>query len=137
MKLCVDASLAMKWLTYESGSQGAIAWLAAHVDDELMAPTFFTVEIASVLRQKVRRAEINAQEGREALDLLRRLNIKLVWDWSLLERAYEMAVELSQSTVYDTAYLALAEREQGELWTADASFARTASQRYQVVRVLP
>lgn len=136
MIVCVDASLALKWLTREPGSDEALAWLVAHAEDELIAPAFFPIEVASVLKQKARRNEISIEECFEALRLLDKLKVRLTWDWALLERAFELAVVLDQPTVYDTAYLALAEREQCEFWTADVSFARVASVSYALVRSL-
>lgn len=132
----MDASLAVKWLVYEPGSEQAVTWLNSHAGDDLMAPVFLPMEVASVLRQKTCRAEMTAEEGLEALKLLERLQIRLVWDWSLLERALSLAAELDQPTAYDTVYLALAERNGGELWTADARFARAASRRYPRVRLV-
>lgn len=136
MIVCVDASLALKWLTRESGSDEALAWLGAHAEDGFIAPVFFPIEVASVLKQKARRNEIAIEECFEALRLLDKLKVRLTWDQALLERAFELAVELDQSTVYDTAYLALAEREQCEFWTADVSFTRAASVSYPLVRSL-
>lgn len=136
MSICVDASLAIKWLAHEPGSEQALAWLKAHSGDDLVAPVLLPIEVASVLQQKIRRAEITPEEARRALKLLERLRICLVWDWSLLERALALAKELDQPTAYDTIYLALAEREGCELWTADARFARTAAGAYPRVRVI-
>ena len=47
-----------------------------------------------------------------------------------------MADELGQSTIYDTLYLAVAQRNQYELWTADERFAAAASGRYTFVKLL-
>ncbi|MEW6228858.1 MAG: type II toxin-antitoxin system VapC family toxin [Bacillota bacterium] len=136
MTVCVDASLVLKWLTYESDSDKAVAWLDAHAEDEIIAPAFLPVEVASALRQKTRRAEMDPEKGLEALQLLDKLKIRLMWDRALLERAFILAVELDQPTAYDTAYLALAERERCELWMADERFTRIASPRYPFVRLL-
>lgn len=135
MIACIDASLALKWLTREPGTDEALTWLGAHAGDELIAPAFFPIEVASVLRQKTRRKEITVDECLEAFQLLEKLKIQLIWDWALLKRAFELAIELDQPTAYDTAYLALAERERCEFWTADASFARVASVSYPLVRM--
>lgn len=136
MTVCVDASLVLKWLTYENDSDKAIAWLNAHAEEEMIAPACLPAEITSALRQKVRRAELSREEGLEALQLLDNLRIRTLWDRELAERAFILAVELDQPTAYDTAYLALAEKERCELWTADARFARTASPLYPFVRLL-
>lgn len=136
MMVCVDASLVLKCLTYEAGSDEAIAWLATHADVQFIAPAHLPMEVASVLRQKARRGEITREDGVEALRLLNSLNISLAWDQELTQTAFALACELDQPTAYDTAYLALAAREQCELWTADDRFARAASPRYPFVRGL-
>ncbi|MCL6613125.1 MAG: type II toxin-antitoxin system VapC family toxin [Firmicutes bacterium] len=132
----MDASLAIKWLAHEPGSEKAVTWLKDHAGDEILAPIFLPIEVASVLRQKVCRTEMTSEEGLQALKLLERLQIRFIWDWSLLERAFSLAAELDQPTVYDTAYLALAEKCGCDLWTADARFARVAARKYPQVRLL-
>jgi predicted nucleic acid-binding protein len=47
-------------------------------------------------------------------------------------RAIEIAVDLQRHSAYDTAYLALAERVDGEVWTLDGPLARNVSGRYRV-----
>lgn len=136
MRTCVDASLALKWLTSEPGSDEAVAWLSDRARDEILAPVLLPIEVASVLRQKVHRAEMAFADGLRALALLEKLKIHYEWDWSLLERAFSLAAELNQPTAYDTAYLALAERSGCELWTMDGRFARAASAKYPQVRLL-
>ena len=84
----------MKLVTREAGSEKAESWFAAHLDDEVVAPSFMPAEVASALRRKL------------------------------------------QPVVYDAMYLALAEKEHCELWTADAEFAKSASAKDPFVRAL-
>jgi predicted nucleic acid-binding protein len=132
----VDASLVVKWVTDEVGSDKALAWLNAHSDEELIAPAFMPAEVASVIRRKSLRGETTMDQGLKALHFLTSLNIKLAWDWALAEKALSLAAELDQPSTYDTAYLALAERERCDLWTADAEFVGAASARYPFVRLV-
>ncbi|MDP2871226.1 MAG: type II toxin-antitoxin system VapC family toxin [Bacillota bacterium] len=136
MTVCVDASLVMKFLTYEPDADVANAWLQVHKDKEMMAPWFLPAEVASVLRRKMLRGEITDQEGQEALLLLDSLDFTLASDFALVRRAFDLAVELDQPSVYDTLYLAVAERERCDLWTADARFAQAACSRYSSVRLI-
>ena len=136
MTVCVDASLILKCLLYEDGTDAALDWLEAHVDDELVAPSFLLVEVASVLRRKVSQGEISPEDGHEALLAVEALGVRLVWDYELVRKAFDMAGELGQSTVYDTFYLAVAQRNECDLWTADERFAEAASRRYPFVRLL-
>jgi predicted nucleic acid-binding protein len=86
--------------------------------------------------RKVRKKELILGEAREALELLDFLNIKLIFDFALVKRSLELAVELEQMSIYDTMYLAAAEQENCQLWTADQRFASIASKRYPFVRSL-
>jgi predicted nucleic acid-binding protein len=136
MTVCVDASVIVKLLTPESGSTEALSWLASHAGEQFLAPASLPAEVGSALRTKMRRAEMSVAQCTEALGLLNRLAIQYTWDWDLLERAFNLAVELDQPTVYDTLYLALAEKQQCELWTADMGFVRAASPGYPFVKAL-
>ena len=46
------------------------------------------------------------------------LNIKLIFDFRTCKTVFELAVELEQMSIYDTMYLAAAEQENCQLWTA-------------------
>lgn len=134
MTVCVDASLILKCLTYEPDSEAAQAWLSTYGSQEMVAPWLLTVEVASVLRRKVRRGEVSSAEAEEAISLLAGMQIRLLADFELVQAAFEIAGELAQPSVYDTLYLAVAQREACELWTADTRFARAAAARFPFVR---
>ena len=102
----------------------------------MVAPSFFLAEVASVIRRKVGRQELTPEDGQEALDVLESVEVRLVWDFDLIQRAFHLAGELRQPTIYDTVYLAVAEREQCDLWTSDARFAEAAPTRYPFVRLV-
>ena len=136
MIVCTDASLIIKCLTYEPDSDRALRWLDDHRHYEMVAPSFFCAEVASVLRQKARRDELTVEDGQEALESLDNMKIRLVYEPAVVQRAYDLATALDQPTIYDTLYLAVAELEDCNLWTADARFARIASPHYPFVRRL-
>lgn len=136
MTVCIDASLIIKFLTPEPGSDEVRVWFAGHAEDELLAPHFCVAEVLSALRGKCRSREITPQEARIAANVLEGLDLKLVWRWGLAERALSLSDELEQATVYDSIYLAVAEAAGCEFWTADARFARAAAPRYPFVRLL-
>jgi predicted nucleic acid-binding protein len=131
--VCVDASLLLKCLLYEPGSEAAIAWLEVHKGEDMVEPWTLLAEVASVIRRKALQDEISVAEGREALFFLDSLGVRLLADFALVQRAYDLAGEIGQPSVHDTLYLAVAERERCDLWTSDARFARAAS-RYRYVR---
>jgi predicted nucleic acid-binding protein len=122
MEVCVDASLAIKVVVTEAGSDKADALFDQWASDEtqLIAPVFFEVETDSILRQKTSlRRELTADQAQLAFASLRALPIKTKHSAEQRERAWEIAREFQFPTVYDATYLALAELRRCEFWTAD------------------
>lgn len=136
MIVCVDASIVVKWFTTEDDSDQALRWLESHAGDEIVAPMLLQVEVASVFRRKLCMGEMTFEECLQALRLLEQLGFRYLSDPSIVARAFELSIELAQPTVYDTVYLAIAEKQHCELWTADERFARVASATYPFVRLL-
>lgn len=122
MEVCVDASLAIKVVVTETGSDKADALFDQWASEEtqLIAPVFFEVETDSILRQKASlRRELTADQAQSAFASLRALPIKTKHSAEQRERAWEIAREFQFPTVYDATYLALAELSKCEFWTAD------------------
>ncbi|MDP2871489.1 MAG: type II toxin-antitoxin system VapC family toxin [Bacillota bacterium] len=136
MTVCIDASVVVKLAISEPDSASAHDWFRSNRDQDVISPATMAAEVTSVLTQKIRRADMTTQQGLKALRLIARLGIRLYSDWGLMESASAIATELEQATAYDTVYLALAEREQCDLLTADAAFARACRDKYPRVRVL-
>lgn len=120
----VDASLAVKWVLPESDSETATAllfyWNANGID--LIAPGLFAYEMANILHRQNVAGKLAYEE---AIRLLRKVfSYGIFLDFSQYERtstkAMEFANRFSLPATYDAHYLALAEREQCEYWTADA-----------------
>jgi len=121
-EVCVDASLAIKAVVPEAGSDKADALFNQWAGDEtqLIAPVFFEVETDSILRQKVSlRRELTLAQGQRAFVSLQGLPIKTTHSPEQRERAWEIAHAFQFPTVYDATYLALAELRECEFWTAD------------------
>ena len=121
-EVCVDASLAIKVVVPETGSDKADCLFNQWATEEtrLIAPVFFEVETDSILRQKVSlRRELTVAEAQRAFASLQGLPIKTTHSPEQRERAWEIAREFQFPTVYDATYLALAELHQCEFWTAD------------------
>ena len=115
----VDASVALKWVIDEEGSEAASA-LAA---ESLISPSLILAECANALWAKALRREITAAEVLERLTLLRAAPVLLVPLEELVEDATRLAVTLGHP-VYDCLYLVLAVRENTRLVTSDQQFAR-------------
>ena len=121
-EVCVDASLAIKVVVPEAGSDMADALFNQWAGEEtqLIAPVFFEVETDSILRQKVSlRRELTMEQAQRAFASLQGLPIMTTHSPEQRERAWEIAREFQFPTVYDATYLALAELRGCEFWTAD------------------
>jgi predicted nucleic acid-binding protein len=121
-EVCVDASIAVKVVVTEPDSDKADAlfheW--AKKGMQLIAPAFFAAETDSILRQKVMlRKELTPEQAETAFAKLQALPIQQIAMPGQRQRAWEMAVGYGFATVYDAAYLALAELRGCEYWAAD------------------
>jgi predicted nucleic acid-binding protein len=138
-EVCVDASLAIKVVVPEAGSDKADALFNQWADEEtrLIAPAFFEVETDSILRQKVSlRRELTMEQAQRAFASLQGLPIKTTHFSQQRERAWEIAREFQFPTVYDATYLALAELRQCEFWTADEKLFKQVKDRLSFVQWL-
>ncbi len=116
----MDASVALKWLVEEPGSEAALA-LKGH---DLAAPALLRIEAANVLRTLVVRGVADPAQALDLLGLLQTAPVTIVEADDRLEvRALDLALDLGHP-VYDCLYLALAERTGRTLVTADGRFLR-------------
>ena len=139
MEVCVDASLAIKLVVTEAGSDKADALFDQWASEEtqLIAPVFFDVETDSILRQKVSlRRELTFDQAQRAFASLRGLPIKTTHSPEQRVRAWEIAREFQLPTVYDATYLALAELRQCEFWTADEKLFKRVRDKLSFVQWL-
>jgi predicted nucleic acid-binding protein len=119
----VDTSIAIKWVLQESDSDIAetmlIEWSSNGV--VILAPALLTYEVTNALYKKARKGEITFETATEALTkvLLSGVALNFSQDSNLGRRAIELAHQFGLTATYDAHYLALAEREGCELWTAD------------------
>lgn len=123
MALVVDASVAIKWVIDEEGSDRAHALIG---EDSIVAPHLLVIECANVLRTKVRKGVLTRALAVEALEWLAAVPARTVPDRDFAMRAHSIAVELDRSA-YDSLYLAVALHERATLVTADGKFARAAA----------
>lgn len=135
--IVVDASVAVKWLFPEPGE--ALARRLLESGERLSAPGLIRVEVAAAIARKVRLNEIEPKEAEAAIRLwfrsLAEGLIALTPDEEDLEAAFRLAIELKHP-LQDCLYLALAERLNAGLITADDLFFGRACQRHPRVRLL-
>ena len=115
----VDASVAIKWVIAEAGTEPALR-LRGY---ELCAPDLLVAECATILWRKQRLGEISAREASLAARLLERVDIDLIPMRRLLDRAVALAIALDHPAS-DAVYLALAESTGRPFVTADARLSR-------------
>jgi predicted nucleic acid-binding protein len=111
----------------EQATNKIVAWKRAGL--ELLAPVLLEYEIAAVLRKAVVAQWLTTDLALEAIGMVLTLNIQCLAPTAHLhERALRWAERLGHSKAYDAHYLALAEQEGIELWTADRRLANGAQQ---------
>jgi predicted nucleic acid-binding protein len=118
--LVVDASVALKWLVEEEGSDAADALRGRH----LVAPALIRIEVANVLRTMVARGSVPQAAAAELFALFQKAPVDIVESDDALERrALDLAIAVAHP-VYDCIYLALAERMAASVVTADSRLLR-------------
>jgi len=119
MRLVVDASVAVKWLVDEDGSESADGILE-HAT-ELHAPRLLASEVANALWRKARLREIERGDAGALAASVAQMPIAWTEDERICGEAARLAVGLDRP-VYDCMYLALAHRLDARLVTADGRF---------------
>lgn len=136
MNICVDASLVVKWLADEEGSDIARglnnAWRKKGT--QLIAPGLLDYEVGTALRRKVRGGLFQTEDLFPIFDLYKRSEILLFHLPDLLVQAVPLAISLDQPTIYDIAYLLIAKQQKTDFVTADEKFCRKAQVLYPFVK---
>ena len=116
----VDASVVIKWVVQEEGSDAAVRLIGGPT---LIAPDLLIPECTNILWKKVRRDELTRDEAMLSAELLMRADIELVPTRSLMPAALTLAIDLGHAA-YDWTYLALAMQCDVTFVTADGTFIR-------------
>jgi predicted nucleic acid-binding protein len=115
MAYVVDASVAIKWVIGETGSEHALSLLAA---GGLCAPDLIVAECANILWKKTARGFISGDVARLAARVIAEAPFEIAPSRGLLEAATALAIALNHPA-YDCVYLALARERRLQLVTAD------------------
>lgn len=132
-----DTSIVAKVFLREAESHEVVTLLrdASYV----VAPGLLVIEIASAITRRFRMTELGRDEAQRALDEARVFfgggGVALEPDAHLLPRAEEISLDLTHP-LKDCLFLALAERENAQLITADTTLLKRAAPRFDFVRAL-
>lgn len=114
-EVVVDASVAAKWVVEEDQSAKAALLLQF---DARHAPDHWQAEAVNVLWSKVYKGDLTAADAEERMMVLLRAPVVGASISDLMPRAFALSVA-NAVTVYDSLYIALAERRNIPFVTAD------------------
>ena len=114
----MDASAVLAWLLADERWGRAIAERLRGA--RLHAPELLDLEVVSGLRRHLAAGHLDADAARATVDAYGRLAVERMPHHALLPRVWQLRDNL---TVYDAAYVALAESLQAPLLTTDARLA--------------
>ena len=120
----VDASVALKWVLDDEGSQAARRLIGV----PLAAPDLLLTECANAIWRRVQRGDLAAALAPERLGVLRRALVRLAPSVHLLDHALAIAVGL-RHPVYDCLYVALGVETGGTLVTDDSRLVNAMRRR--------
>jgi predicted nucleic acid-binding protein len=118
----VDASVVVDWVAPDSDpALPAIKALnrLAKQHADLLAPRLLIEEVSNALLTGIRTRRWSGTAADKAHTLLRELPVQLIDEPHDLHRAWELARRYDNHPIYDLLYVALAERRQSLLITAD------------------
>ena len=129
--IVVDASILANALADDQAA-GAAARGELRAADQVTAPDLVDVDTVSVLRRRWLARTLTEQRFEAAVGHLQQLRFERVPALRLVRRAFELRANVS---AYDACYVALAERLDCELVTADGRLAAAPGPRC-AIRVL-
>ncbi len=117
MTVIIDASALVAYLLEESGFEKTRDLLAGGVD----GPALLPVESTNAILEASKSERINRASAREAVEAMLGLlesNIEIHDEGDVLESAFDIAADHGL-TIYDSVYLALAQKLQGSMASRD------------------
>lgn len=123
--LIIDASVAVKWVVEEEGSQAAVDLRSRY---RFASPELLIPECANILWRKTQRGELTPEEALLAARLLERSGVTYLSMSGLLERSTSLAIELGHPA-HDCAYLAAVLQTSARFVTADKRLLRIIAGR--------
>jgi predicted nucleic acid-binding protein len=136
--ICVDASVALKWLFPEDYSTEALTLAAdsVHADEPVIAPPLLLAEVTNNVYQRARRSELTVEGATETLARFLEFPVEVVSPDRLDQLALRVALSYRLSAAYDAYYIALSEMTGATLWTDDRRLLRDLDGRLAFVKAL-
>jgi predicted nucleic acid-binding protein len=134
--VCVDASLVIHWLVPQQLEPMACQLMDGWIEDgdEIIGPALLFSEVVSVLRRQVHLGVLDEEDADRMVWLVLRLGIRRIDNMMLYRRAYEIATRHGHPRAYDAHYVAAAEHEGVQLWTADRPLYQSLRNDLPIVR---
>lgn len=130
MSVVIDASVALKWVLDEPGSDAVVAL----GEQELIAPALWLVEAANALWRNARIGQLTNDQAAERFSELPNAPVATLAMEPYLKQALDLAAAIGHP-VYDCVYLALALHHRTYVVTADHRFASAAERPHLTGRV--
>ena len=116
--VCVDANIVIQRVVSNAAENLWESWAESRV--RLVAPTLLYYEVTNGLYRYLKAGIFSLETVEKTLQAAMALPIELIGEAELHQRAKDLAERYNLPAAYDAHYLALAERFEVELWTADA-----------------
>ena len=120
----VDASIVVDWISPDVDVRSpAVLGLRRLLeqDQELEAPHLLLAEVSNVLLTGIRRRRWSGAAADASFAALRKLPVRMATSDRDLDRAWELSRRYDDHPFYDMLYVAMAERKETQLITADAT----------------
>jgi predicted nucleic acid-binding protein len=140
LELCIDASVAVKWvLRDEMWRKKARKLLFDSIKSDIMliAPPLFEYETESVLQERLYSGKLTITEVNVAIEKLNSVGVQVINHTGMIKCARDVARSFNQPKIYDSLYAALAELRGCEFWTADKAFYDAVKSTLLYVKYLP
>lgn len=136
MSLCIDASVLIHWLVPQRTDPHIYELVDGWIEDgvELIGPALLASEVVSVLRYQVYKGTIESADADRIVWLFLRLGIRRIDNVMLYRRAFELATRFGHERAYDAHYLAAAEHEGCDVWTADRKLYESTRRHFPRVK---
>ena len=119
--ICVDASLAAKWIFTEDYSEQALSLVTncARARQRVIAPPLLPIEVTNIIRRRMLSESLTLADAHQFLTRFMAFPVSLRSPATLYEQALTIADTHNLPAVYDAHYVALAQMVGCTLWTDD------------------